>query len=102
MRTRVSVTIAGENYTMVGEQNEDYIRKVAAIVDKKVNEIKDRPGISTMQAMALASCDIADEYLKAVEAADNLRAQMKNYLEEAELLRYELEDVNKELAQYKK
>lgn len=96
MRNRVPVTIAGETYTIVGEQNPDYIRRVAGIVDEKVRGIHKTGGMSLMQSMALAACDIADDYLQAVESADNLRAQMKNYLEEASALRAQIAELKRQ------
>ena len=97
MRNRVTLHIAGERYVMLSDETENYMQEIAALVDSKISESKKIPGVSSMQAAVLAACEIADGYYKSVQAADNLRAQMKNYLEEASLLRRELADVQKML-----
>lgn len=105
MRNRVTLHIAGESYVMLSDETEAYMQEVAALVDSKISEAKQIPGVSTMKAAVLAACNIADAYYKSVQAADNLRSQMKNYLEEASALRRELADVQKlrrELAEAQK
>lgn len=95
MRNRVTLHIAGESYVMLTDETEQYMHQIAALVDKKIHEGKEVPGISNMQAVVLAGCNIADDYFKAVQTADNLRSQMKNYLEEASILRRELAEAQK-------
>ena len=69
--------------------------EVADLVDAEISQARKIPGTSSLQSAVLAGCNLADRYLKAVEAADNLRGQMKNYLEEASQLRRELADAQK-------
>ncbi|MGE4549482.1 MAG: cell division protein ZapA [Intestinibacillus sp.] len=95
MRNRVTLHIAGESYVMLSDETETYMQEIAARVDSEISEAKKIPGISSMRAAVLAACNIADDYYKSVRAADNLRAQMKNYLEEASSLRRELADAQK-------
>ena len=95
MRNRVTLHIAGESYVMLSDETETYMQELAAMVDGKISEARKIPGVSTMQAAVLAACNIADDYYKSVQAADNLRSQMKNYLEEASMLRRELADAQK-------
>lgn len=99
MRNRVTIHIAGESYTMLSEESESYMQKIAELVDGKISETKVIPGVSAMQSAVLAACNLADDYYKAVLTADNLRAQMKNYLDECNSLRRELADVKHQLAQ---
>lgn len=97
MRNRVTIRIAGESFTILAEESENYMQEVARLVDDKIIEARKTPGASAMQATVLAACNLADQYLKAVQTADNLRAQMKNYLEEAKTLRRELSDAHRML-----
>ncbi len=97
MRNRVHIHIAGESYTMVSEEEESYMQQVASLVDRKISEAHMMPGVSRMQSTVLAACNIADQYYKAAESADNLRAQMKKYLEESESLRRELAEMQRML-----
>ena len=95
MRNRVTIHIAGETYTMLAEESETYMQEVADLVDAEISQARKIPGTSSLQSAVLAGCNLADRYLKAVEAADNLRGQMKNYLEEASQLRRELADTQR-------
>lgn len=97
MRNRVTIHIAGESYTMLAEESESYMQQVARLVDEKILEARMTPGVSSMQSAVLAAINLADAYYKAAEAADNLRAQMKNYLEESDSLRRELAEAQRML-----
>ena len=63
MKNRVEVVIAGNRFTMTGEQDEEYMTKIAALVDNRVCKIKES-GASTLQAVLLTACDIADNYVQ--------------------------------------
>ena len=83
MKNRVTVTIAGQDYTLVGTEEASYTEKVAAHVDAKVEEIMRGAHVSMVDGAVLAAINIADEYFKEVETSENLRRQLKEYLEEA-------------------
>ena len=78
MLNRVVVNIDGFDYTVVSEDNEDYIRKNAALVDKNIQDIKSATTLSSMTAAVLAAMNISDLYYKAKESSDGLRAQIKD------------------------
>ena len=77
MKNRVTVTIAGQEYTLVGTEEASYTEKVAAHVDAKVEEVLSGAHVSLVDGAILAAVNIADEYFKEVEAAENLRRQLK-------------------------
>ena len=97
MKNRVAVTIAGQEYTLVGTEDAGYTEKVAAHVDEKVREIMESARVSLVDGAVLAAVNIADEYFKEVEAAENLRRQLKEYLEEATQLKMELSEAKREI-----
>ena len=72
MKNRVEVVIAGNRFTMTGEQDEEYMTKIAALVDNRVCKIREN-GANMMQALTLAACDMADNYVQVVHGAENLR-----------------------------
>ena len=45
----------------------------------------------------LGALNIADEYFKEVEASENLRRQLKEYLEEATKMKMELSEAKREI-----
>jgi cell division protein ZapA len=69
----VEVTILGQKYTLKGDAQEDYIKKLAAFVDGKLKEVYSAsPSITPLKAAILASLNIADELHKLQEAEENI------------------------------
>ena len=81
MDHRVTVTICGNEYTFVAEEDGAYVEKVAAYVDQKMTEILSSTKAGHTDAAVLTAANIADELFKSQEIAENLRAQLKEYLD---------------------
>lgn len=97
MKNHVTVSIAGQEYTLVATEDSGYVEKVAAHVDAKVQEVLDGARVSLVDGAVLAAVNVADEYFKEVEAAENLRRQLKEYLEEATKIKLELSEAKREI-----
>ena len=97
MRNHITVTIADQEYNVVAAEDESYVRKVAAHVDSKVREVLENGRISAANAAILAALNIADEYYKEQETSENLRRQLKEYLEEGTRLKMELSEAKREI-----
>lgn len=97
MKTKVEVTIAGSVYIVTGNELEDYIQKVARMVDKSITEIAKNSKYSIAQAAVLTAMNYCDEALKAQSSSDNLRSQMKNYLDEVSAARTENNESKREI-----
>ena len=96
MKNKVVVTIADRDYTMVAVEDENYVRKCAAHVDQQLREIANSR-ISQADAAVLAAMNIADQYFREQDAAENLRRQIKDYLEEVNQLKMELSEAKREI-----
>lgn len=96
MKNRVEVVIAGNRFTMTGEQDEEYMTKIATLVDNRVCKVKES-GANMLQAVLLTACDMADNYVQAVQSAENLRTQISSYLAENKNLSRELADAHEEI-----
>ena len=97
MKNRVTVTLAGQEYTLVAAEDVRYVQRVASLVDAKVQEVLDGAKVSLVDGAVLAAMNIADQYFKEQEAAENLRRQIKEYLEEATKLKMELSEAKREI-----
>ena len=97
MKNKVTVSIAGQNYTLVASEDAGYMEKVAAHVDAKIQEVLDESKVSLVDGAVLGALNIADEYFKEVEASENLRRQLKEYLEEATKMKMELSEAKREI-----
>ena len=89
MKNKITVSIADQEYTLVATEDEGYMQKVAQHVAAKAREVLD--------GAVLAALNVADEYFKEVEAAENLRRQLKEYLEEATKMKLELSEAKREI-----
>ena len=46
----------------------------------------------------MTALNLGDDYFKALDSAENLRSQLRNYLEESSRMKLELADVKRQLA----
>ena len=97
MENRITVNICGTDYTLMAEESPSYMQKVAAIVDGKMGEMMASGRISRIDAAVLAAMNIADEMLKQQSGTENLRGQLKGYLDEANRAKTELSECKREI-----
>ena len=97
MKNKISVNIAGQSYTLVAAEDAAYMEKVASHVDAKIQEVLESTKVSLVDGAMLGALNIADEYFKEVAASENLRRQLKEYLEEATKLKMELSEAKREI-----
>ncbi len=79
---RVNVTIRGRNYPVLAEEDEDYIRRCAALVEDELGRALDGTTLSLDDGAVLAALNLADQYFKERQVSDHLRAQLKEALDE--------------------
>ena len=97
MANKITVTISGTDYTLMSEESPSYMQKVAGLVDEKMNDIMAHGRVSRMDAAVLAAANLADELCKQQAAAENLRRQLKGYLDEANQAKSELSECKRQL-----
>lgn len=97
MKNKVTVTIAEQEYTLIADQDAAAVEKIAAHVDAKVREVMEGSRLSLADSAILASMNIAEEYFKEMEASENLRRQLKEYLEEGAKVKQELSEAKREI-----
>ena len=96
MQNRVTVTIADQRYTFLTPDDRDYVDKVAAHVDAKIRETM-KGNTALLDAAILTAMNLADEHFKDLETAENLRRQLKDYLDESARLKLELSEAKREI-----
>ena len=97
MENRVVVTICGEDYTFVAEESTSYMQKVGAYVGDKMNDILNSAKVGRTDAAVLTAANIADELFKAQAASEQLRSQIKGYLDEAGKAQAEVSELKREI-----
>jgi len=101
-KNKVQVRIAGETFTIVAPESEEYIRRLASCVDAKISPVINPSRMPLIDAAVLAACNLADEQIKTAETAENLRLQLKGYIDDLARLRAELNDARREIAKLSK
>lgn len=97
MDHRVTVTICGNDYTFVAEEEGAYVERVAAFVDERMQETLSSTRAGQTDAAVLTAVNIADELFKSQEIAENLRGQLKEYLDEAAKCKSEISELKREI-----
>lgn len=82
---------------------ESYVRAMGDEVEKAVTEFTDQnPRISITLAALLTALRFCDEKKRALDDADNLRNQIRDYLEESSRARLEAEEARREIERMKR
>ena len=97
MKNKVTVSIAGEDYTLIAAEEESYVKRCAALVDEQLRQVMDGGHLARANGAVLAAMNIADQYLREQNASENLRRQIKELLEESAKLKLELSEAKRAL-----
>ena len=97
MANRVVISICGEEYTFVADEAAGYMQKVGSYVNEKMSEILEGSKVGRTDAAVLTAANIADELFKAQAAAEQLRSQIKGYLDEAGRAQAEVSELKREV-----
>ena len=79
-KTSAEVVIDGKVYTLSGYEGEDYLQKVAAYINNKINDfnnIEEYRHIPLNMKSTLIQLNIADDYFKAKTQAEKLEKDIK-------------------------
>jgi len=95
---RIRLEICGCSYVVATTDTEQYTLSLAEKLDHNMNEIMaQNTSASVTAAAVLSALDYLDELEKAGAAADNMRTQISEYLEDAAKAKMETEEAKKEI-----
>lgn len=105
-KNKVHLKICGNSYTIVTEDDPDYVEELGEYINNEMKQLgNENPSLSMTQCAVLVALDRADACKKATASSDNLRAQIKDYLEdsararmEVDVARREIERLNREIS----
>ncbi len=75
-KTRTTVRIAGKEYTIASYDSEEYVGRVAAWVDRRMNELSAATKLPASQLAVLAAVNAADDMMKSRDEIRRLRAEL--------------------------
>lgn len=94
------VLIDGNIYTLSGQEEQEYLRKVAAYINEKIGILKAQPGFTRQNKdyqEVMIYLNLADDYFKTLQEARMLRAQKDELEKEIYSLKHELIGVQMKL-----
>ena len=97
MANRVVISICGEEYTFIADESAAYMQKVGSYVSEKMEEVLSSAKVGRTDAAILTAANIADELFKAQAASEQLRSQIKGYLDEAGKAQAEVSELKREI-----
>lgn len=99
---KIKLNIAGSSYVINSIDSEAYVLELAQTLDEDMRKILDQsPTASVTAAAVICAMTYLDKLEKSTQGADNMRLQIKQYLEDANKARYEAEKVKLELEKLK-
>lgn len=95
--TKVRLTICGSSYVVNTSESEDYMQNLAARLNLDMNEMMSSSNtVSVTTAAVMTALSYRDELEKASGSADNMRRQIKDYLEDAASAKMAAEELRRE------
>ncbi len=99
MPNRINVNVVGTTYTVVTDESEEYISKIAKDVDKRMREVlRENDKASITMSAVMAAFDLCDALYKTDETAENMRTQIKDYMSYMAKAKAESEESRREIS----
>jgi len=76
-KQKISVRVGSRNYTLVSSDPAEYVRRVAALADRRLSEMETVTGAAPQQAAVLTCINLADELLRAKDENTELKRRMQ-------------------------
>lgn len=75
-KQKVTVRVAGREYTLVSADSAEHLSRVAAFADRQITEMQFAARTNKENAAVLAALNLADELMKARDENARLRREM--------------------------
>ena len=99
--SKVRLNICGSSYVVNTSESEDYMKNLADRLNLDMNELMAN-SVSITTAAVMTALNYRDELEKASGSADNMRRQIKDYLEDAASAKMAAEEARRENASLKR
>ncbi len=75
-KNRTTVRIAGRDYTIASYDSPEYVNRVAAHVNRKMNELAEATNLPAAQLAVLTAVNATDDMMKSRDEIRRLRAEL--------------------------
>lgn len=97
-KNKIKLSICGTPCSLISEDSEEYVLSVGQEVEDAIESVlRQNDRASLTLASIITALNFCDSAHKALDSADNLRSQLKEYLEESSRARQEAEEARREL-----
>lgn len=94
---KIKLEICGSSYIIATTDTEEYVMGLAEKLDADMNQmLVNNPTASVATAAVITALGYLDELRKSTSGADNMRAQIKDYLEDAAKAKLAAEEARRE------
>ncbi len=83
-KQKVEIRIGGQTYTLLTDEAPETVLRLAEAVNEKLKALPAGGRVSMQQALVLAALELAQDAEAQRAAAEKLKAQIGDYLEDAE------------------
>lgn len=95
---KIRFSVCGSNYVISSTDTEEYVLSLAEQIDSDMNQLlAQTPTASVTTAAVITALSYLDESKKSTGGADNMRAQIKDYLEDAAKAKLAAEEAHREV-----
>ena len=95
---KIKLEICGSSYVIATTDTEEYVLSLAEKLDADMNQMMvNNPTASVATAAVITALGYLDELKKSTSGADNMRAQIKDYLEDAAKAKLAAEQARREV-----
>ena len=95
---KIKLEICGASYVIATTDTEEYVLSLAEKLDADMNQMMtNNPSASIATAAVITALGYLDELEKSTSGADNMRAQIKDYLEDAAKAKLSAEEARREV-----
>lgn len=102
-KNKIKLNICGVSCALVSEDSEEYMLSVGREVEEAIEAVtRQNERASLTLAAMIAALNFCDSSHKALASADNLRSQIKDYLEDSSRARLEADEARREIEKMKK
>ena len=98
MANEIKLTVGGIDYIITSDDDEAYVRAMGEEMNGTLDALsRSHPYLSTTMVAVLTAMRFLDQSKKLTAEAENLRVQMKGYVEDAACARLETEEARREI-----
>ncbi len=100
-KNKITVFVSGHKLTLITEESEKYVTDIASKVETTINSLFSASNMSKEKCAVMAALDFCDDEFKSRMTLNEVKEQVKDYIEDSAKLRAENEALKAEIEKLK-